>query len=510
MTIFNGLVPAGRAFLHQMTASFWTKAVAALVLVLLADALFIGAQGFAAGSTLGLFGAGLLAIVWLARVPKPRIPDYALGAAALGLCLALFNDPGPLAAILLWSALALLVLRPVFRSPTDARDLALKLGFFTFTMPVLPLRDLGLLRLARKRHGGACLRLAPLILPAAAVLLFGLLFIWANPVIEDFAASLSTGGSLFDVLTPERLLLWAFTSMIVWSLLRASAIYLPKGASYEAERIDGRIVRLFSVQSVLTALVLCNAIFAVQNGLDITYLWAGETLPNGMTHAQYAHRGAYPLILTALLAGAFVLVALRRGAATEHDRRIRALIHLWLAQNVFLVASAMLRTLNYIEDYSLTWLRLSALIWMGLVACGLILIVARILAGKPGRWLINANALAAVGILYVLAFVNLSGIIADYNVRHARDVGGRGQFLDMSYLAELGPAALPALDWFITRLRDAPQAGTAAQFRKELYAELALKQNDWRTWTWTGQRLLASLAPPPVPQMWQAPQRKAP
>lgn len=509
MTSFNGLAPVGRAFLHHITSRFWTKAVAALVLVLLADALFLGTQGFVAGSTLGLFASGLLAIVWLMRVPRPGYFDYGLGVAALGLCLALFDDPGPLAALLLWSALALLVLRPTFRSPTDARDIALKLGIFTLTLSLFPFRDLGLLRLARKRHPAPAVKLAPLIMPAAVVLLFGLLFIWANPVLENLATSFD-GGSLVTVLTINRLMLWGFTGMIVWGLLRSSAIYLPKSADYAAEKVDGRIVRLFSVQSVLITLILCNAIFALQNGLDLTYLWAGETLPDGLTHAQYAHRGAYPLILTALLAGAFVLVALRRGAPSEDDRRIRALIYLWLAQNVFLVASAMLRTLNYIEDYSLTFLRLSAMIWMGLVAFGFVLIVARIRMGKSGRWLINANALAAAGVLYALTFVDLSGAIAHYNVRHAGDVGGRGQTLDMPYLASLGPAALPAFDWYIARMRDKPPAYTARLFRDEIHARLVLSQQDWRSWTWAGQRLLASLPPSPAPRMWQAPQRKAP
>ena len=53
-----------------------------------------------------------------------------------------------------------------------------------------------------------------------------------------------------------------------------------------------------------------NAIFAIQNGLDIAFLWSGAALPEGVTLAEYAHRGAYPLIATALLAGLFVLVAL--------------------------------------------------------------------------------------------------------------------------------------------------------------------------------------------------------
>ena len=59
------------------------------------------------------------------------------------------------------------------------------------------------------------------------------------------------------------------------------------------------------------SLILFNALFALQTGLDLAYLWGGANLPDGMSHAEYAHRGAYPLIATALLAAGFVLIAMR-------------------------------------------------------------------------------------------------------------------------------------------------------------------------------------------------------
>jgi hypothetical protein len=43
------------------------------------------------------------------------------------------------------------------------------------------------------------------------------------------------------------------------------------------------------------------------------YLWGSATLPDGLTYADYAHRGAYPLIVTALLAGWFAIVATKPG-----------------------------------------------------------------------------------------------------------------------------------------------------------------------------------------------------
>ena len=38
-----------------------------------------------------------------------------------------------------------------------------------------------------------------------------------------------------------------------------------------------------------------------------TYLTGGRRLPRGISFVEYAHRGSYPLIATALLAAAFVL-----------------------------------------------------------------------------------------------------------------------------------------------------------------------------------------------------------
>ena len=42
--------------------------------------------------------------------------------------------------------------------------------------------------------------------------------------------------------------------------------------------------------------------------------------PTASTYAAYAHRGAYPLIATALLAAGFVLVAMRPGGPAENRR----------------------------------------------------------------------------------------------------------------------------------------------------------------------------------------------
>ncbi len=215
--------------------------------------------------------------------------------------------------------------------------------------------------------------------------------------------------------------------------------------------------------------------------------WA--PMPAGMTMADYAHRGAYPLIATALLAALFVLVTLRPGSDTARMPTIRKLVLLWIGQNIILVASSMLRTVDYIEAYSLTWLRIAALIWMALVGFGLATICWRLLRNRSAAWLINMNMAAAGLLLAVVSFVDLSEIAAQWNVRHAREVGGRGVALDLCYLDGLGDSALLPL------LELEQQPNLTPVFRERIQAvrarrlyELAVGQR--RGWTLLGQKRL--------------------
>jgi hypothetical protein len=209
-----------------------------------------------------------------------------------------------------------------------------------------------------------------------------------------------------------------------------------------------------------------------------------------MTLAEYAHRGAYPLIGTALLAGLFVLVALRPGSPFAASPLVRRLVYSWTGQNVFLVASTMLRTAAYIEAYSLTRLRIAALIWMALVAVGLVLICIRIWRGKSGGWLINANLFAALLALSACSVVDLGRVAAGWNARHAREAGGKGAYLDLCYLAALGPSALLPLIELEARTRNPLLKERVGSTRIPVMVALAQDQLDWRGWTYRGARRL--------------------
>src|SRR5664279_2771317 len=157
-----------------------------------------------------------------------------------------------------------------------------------------------------------------------------------------------------------------------------------------------------------------------------------------MSYAEYAHRGAYPLIVTALLAAGFVLIAMRTSGPAEKSRLIRPLVLAWIGQNILLVISSIFRLDLYVAAYSLTYLRLAAFIWMILVAAGLLLILIQILLKKPNSWLLAANAVSLALVLYACCFINAPQLVASYNVGHSRENGGAGPNLDLKYRLALG------------------------------------------------------------------------
>jgi hypothetical protein len=463
--------------------SFLQKIVLAAALVALADHLFFFQR---AGSTVGLFAAALLTALLVATPAIGRSrPALAAAAAALVFVAALGDDPSPLAAFLFLAAAAMAVLLPRAQGFDDGWRWTKRLLLHAFLAPLAPLLDWGRLRAARRRRGPARLAAAlPLLaLPVLGTALFLALFSAANPLISEAFARvdlmLVVGG--FSI---ARLGFWALALLMVWSLLRPPRILLAERTPREGALVLPGV----SPASVGLSLAAFNLLFALQNGLDIAFLWSGAPLPGDMTLADYAHRGAYPLIATALLAALFVLVTLRSGTPTGESPLVRRLVYVWIAQNVVLVASTMLRTFDYIEAYSLTRMRIAALVWMALVAVGLVLVCVRLWRRKSGAWLINANLAAALTALTLCSVVDLGAAAARWNVRHAREVGGAGVPLDLCYLNALGPSALLPLIELESRPIGPNFRERVSWTRNLVMDRLATSQSDWHGWTFRNAR----------------------
>ncbi|MEL6196589.1 MAG: DUF4173 domain-containing protein [Pseudomonadota bacterium] len=263
-----------------------------------------------------------------------------------------------------------------------------------------------------------------------AAVLLGLLT-EANPI---FASWL--WGILDIDVDPQRLLgrilLWAGLGLLVWPLLVPAA----PGASAPALPGMPFFTRIgLNPTSVARALIVFNLILASQTLSDGVVLWGEQGLPAGMSYAEYAHRGAYPLLATALLAGAFALAA--RPFLGERNW-LTWLMMIWLGQNVLLCASTAFRLALYVDAYGLTYLRVYVIMWVPLVAAGLVLIAVQIWAGFSKFWLILRSTALGIALLYATSFVNVAALIAEHNL-------ARADKIDWAYVCDLPDTAAAAI-----------------------------------------------------------------
>ena len=366
----------------------------------------------------------------------------------------------------------------------------------------------------RQRLGGRLVRQALMwLVPLVCAAVFLALFAAANPVLQDWLQAIRFDDIMAIVNIP-RIILWLFFAAIAWPLLMPQLLRWTSLPDVQGPMQPKPESLIFGAAAIRNSLLVFNALFALQTVMDLMYLWGGVRLPDGLTYADYAHRAAYPLIITAVLAGAFVLAAMRRHGPGQNSALIRGLVYLWIGQNIWLVVSAILRLKLYLDVYMLTEFRIAAGIWMGLVMVGLILILARILFDKSNKWLVMTNLTALALTLYGLSWIDLPAVISRYNVEHSIEMTGQGFPLDLDYMQELGPEVIPALDLFISTAKGASD-DTLKAFGLERdnlaeplidrdFTELPiLRDLDWQAWTWRHHRLRQYLinhefAPEPV------------
>lgn len=466
---------------------------AALACVALADWLFWDWQTIGVSLALFLAALGLVAVsINGARAPKNT--QIVMGTAFVIGLLAVVEDCSDLSRTVAELATALFVIVMTAPEASSWQRNLFEAVTLPFRGPFQLIGDVfGALRRMKNWTPNWLGSLVAWIVPLCVFAVFLALFAQANPLIENTLMQIDLRAfvNLFNL---WRIAFWLMMACVSWPLIRRRLRRWPIRETEPRPAIAAQtsdLDFLLGAQAMLRSLILFNALFALQSGLDLTYLWGGASLPDGMSHAQYAHRGAYPLIATALLAAGFVLIAMRRGGPSEQSKLIRPLVLLWVGQNILLVISSIFRLDLYVAAYSLTYLRFAAFIWMVLVAIGLVLILIQIELKKSNGWLLSANAISLVLALYACCFINMPYLVASYNVQHSQEIAGAGPKLDLCYLGSLGPQAEPALR---PHLKQIPALEHVISRGRNANHRLGYHEN-WRAWgfrTWRLERYLAN------------------
>jgi len=348
-----------------------------------------------------------------------------------------------------------------------------------------------------KRHGRTGWPVLTLAMrwaiPVAGGALFLGLFMHANPVVAQVVARCWRWLTQDGWPSLGRVGEWMLAAALSWMLLRARwRIRRPPGA-------DAAPMSDHSALAIRCMLIF-NLVFLLHNALDAAYLRGGHALPTGTTYARYAQQGSHTLLITALLAAAIMLLWFRPGSPLERSRPARALLFIWLAQNVVVLLGAAYRLWRYVEVFGLTRWRCCAALWMALVVVGLLLIGWRIFRSWDNGWLIDANLSVLAMVVLVLGWCDADSVIAWQNVRQLGPGPAPGSAEehrpDIAYLSSLGASAVPALDWLG---HQHPATSTGQESRQavvNLLAQLRADSRDWRARTLRSQALLRSYPTP--------------
>ena len=263
-------------------------------------------------------------------------------------------------------------------------------------------------------------------LPAAAVLLFGLPFVFANPDVADWAldradrAWVWAEANFFSLLPDAaEVALWVAVFLFAAGLLRPLVRRSPLGTLRD-EWLAGPAwppgpAPLYAAwRNTLAAVCV---LFAAYLPFEFATLWFRE-FGDDFYYAGYAHRGAFWLTFALALATGTLTVLFRgRTLADPRLPTLKRLAWVWTALNALLVAAAVNRLLIYVGYNGLTRLRVVGLLGVAAVAGGFGWVVVKIARERDFLWLVRRDLLtvAAAGLLFALLPVD--------RLVHAHNVG---------------------------------------------------------------------------------------
>lgn len=328
------------------------------------------------------------------------------------------------------------------------------------------------------------------MLPLAAIGLFGMLFVFANPDLVAWVSRLLD--SWLMVLDrwwneipfhAREVLFWGVVAWLVIGLVR------PRKPSVEIESVGSElfVAGPAEYQSPLyvplrNTLLSVIVLFAIYLIFEFRTLWFRE-FPEGFYYAGYAHEGA-AWLTTALAFSTLMLSLIFRGPLLNDGRlpRLRTLAWIWSAQNLLLAATVFNRLQIYVNFNGMTRMRMVALFGTATVVAGFMLVVWKIVRNRNFAWLVKHQLLALAVAVYLFAITPIDAIVHTYNVRQVMS----GQLAPVVQIAvhpidSQGVLMLkPLLDCPDATIRD----GVRALFAQRA-GELTALQNERSQLGWT-------------------------
>lgn len=184
-----------------------------------------------------------------------------------------------------------------------------------------------------------------------------------------------------------------------------------------------------------------NMLLFLLNSIDIVTLWLNKTIEINKNFSAELHDGTYTLIFSIVMA-MLIIIFFFSGNLNFYRKNkwIKLLAYIWMAQNVFLVASVFHRDYDYIFNHGLTYKRIGVLVFATLSLIGLITVYIKVAKHKTTFYLYRVNSKIWYVLLILLSLVNWDVLIVSYNLSQSDKIG-----IDTQHLMSFSDKTLPLL-----------------------------------------------------------------
>lgn len=198
----------------------------------------------------------------------------------------------------------------------------------------------------------------------------------------------------------------------------------------------------------LLTLVSLNALLLFVNLLDINVFFFEDHAVNS-DYSSLLHKGTWILIFSIVLSASIVLYIFRGNINFyKNNKWLKIATYVWVAQNMVLASSVIVRVYHYILHHGLAYKRIGVIIFVIATIVGLATLVYKVKNKKTVSYLLKVNGVSIFGILLFASLFNWDLIIAQHNLDHAHN-----KKIDFLFELSLSDKTLPILDQNRDKLR---------------------------------------------------------
>ncbi|MDE6253835.1 MAG: DUF4173 domain-containing protein [Lachnospiraceae bacterium] len=188
-----------------------------------------------------------------------------------------------------------------------------------------------------------------------------------------------------------------------------------KALAHDSVSFNEILIKQSDVITGITFTAIVSAVYLLFCGIQILVLFTSQEnlLPEGYTYAQYARTGFFQLLFVCVINLILVIVCILK---FEEHKILKGILYLISGCTFIMIASSAYRMIMYVQNYSLSFLRILVL-WF-LVVLTVVMAFAVLYIHSRKFDFLNNTMIAFTIMFLIFSFMMPDKIICRYNISH--------------------------------------------------------------------------------------------